>query len=54
VPTHDAGEAFDRAFFLAELPVRKEVTTVRLNALDANGQPIRTWRTWTTTYGCGG
>jgi hypothetical protein len=53
VPAEDAGEAFDRAFFLAELPVRKEVTTVRLSALDANGQPIRTWRTWTTTYSCG-
>jgi hypothetical protein len=53
VPVHDAGEVFDRAFFLAELPVRKEVTAVRLNALDANGQPIRTWRPWSTTYRCG-
>jgi hypothetical protein len=52
VPAHDAGEAFDRAFFLAELPVRKKVTAVRLSALDANHQPIRTWRTRTTTYRC--
>jgi hypothetical protein len=53
VPAHDAGEVFDRAFFLAELPVRKEVTAVQLSALDANGQPIRTWRSWKTTYQCG-
>jgi hypothetical protein len=53
VPAHDAGEAFDRAFFLAELPVRKEVTTVHLSALDANGQPIRSWKRWTTNYQCG-
>ena len=50
VPAHDRGGGFDRAFFLAELPVRKEVTTVHLSALDANGQPIRKW---TTTYSCG-
>jgi hypothetical protein len=50
VPVHDAGKAFDRVFFLAELPVRKEATAVQLIALDANGQPIRAWR---TTYSCG-
>jgi hypothetical protein len=53
VPAEDAGEAFDRAFFLAELPLRKEVTTIHLSALDANGQPIKGWTTWTTTYSCG-
>jgi hypothetical protein len=52
VTAYDAGEAFDRAFFLAELPVRKEVTAVHLSALDANGQPIQTWTRWKKTYQC--
>jgi hypothetical protein len=44
-----ASEGFDRGFFYTKLPLRKEVTTVHVSALDANHQPTRTW---TTTYRC--
>jgi hypothetical protein len=49
VAAQDAGEAFDQAFFYAQLPIRKGMTAVRLTALDANSQPVKTW---TTSYVC--
>lgn len=50
VRTQDAGRAFDRSLFYAELPRSKEEATVRLTGRDAKG---RTVRTWSSTYSCG-
>jgi hypothetical protein len=49
VPARDGGEQLGRAFFLAELPSRRPLGKVRITALDAGGDPIRTWR----RDGCG-
>jgi hypothetical protein len=45
----DAGEALDRAFFIAELPLAKWPSSVRLTALDAGGATLGTWN----LRGCG-
>lgn len=48
-PARDAGEALDRAFFIAELPLAKWPSSVRLTALDAGGATLGTWN----LRGCG-
>jgi hypothetical protein len=50
VPARDAGEPFDRAFFLTDLPRSKRLTTIRFVAVDAGGATLRTW---TSAYKCG-
>lgn len=49
VPARDAGEALDRAFVIAELPLAKWPSSVRLTALDAGGATLGTWN----LRGCG-
>jgi hypothetical protein len=43
VPASDAGEALDRAFFIAELPLAKRPSAVRLTALGAGGAILGSW-----------
>jgi hypothetical protein len=50
VPAWDAGEPFDRAFFVTDLPTSKRKLTARFVALDARGAAVATWR-W--SYRCG-
>jgi hypothetical protein len=50
VPARDAGEPFDRAFFVTDLPTAKQKLTARFVALDAQGATVTTWR-W--SYRCG-
>jgi hypothetical protein len=49
VPARDGGEQLGHAFLLAELPWRRPLGPLRITALDADGNTIRTWR----RDGCG-
>jgi hypothetical protein len=49
VPARDAGEGLGRAFFLAELPLAKWPSSVRVTALDASGATLGAWN----LRGCG-
>jgi hypothetical protein len=49
VPATDAGEQLDRAFFVAELPLTRWPSSVRLTALDGDGVGLGSWN----LPGCG-
>jgi hypothetical protein len=49
VPARDAGEGLGRAFFIAELPLAKWPSSVRVSALDAGGATLGAWN----LRGCG-
>jgi hypothetical protein len=49
VPARDAGAELDRAFFVAELPLTRWPSSVRLTALDGRGASLGTWN----LPGCG-
>jgi hypothetical protein len=49
VPATDAGEELGRAFFVAELPLTRWPSSVRLTALDGRGASLGTWN----LPGCG-